>query len=178
VAYRLTREEVYARRKERESSFTADPAVPFSGYLLSLYGDSGYSRGHHAPAADMAYSDETMADSFRASNISPQNLALNRAFWSDVELEVRHIATRAKAALVVTGPVLPAEGGARLGFLGPVIPEGFFKVVLPEGAPRASATAFLVPNADVSGPIKAYVATLDEVERATGLRLFPGASLP
>ena len=45
-----------------------------------------------APAADMAFSVQTMEDSFFFSNMSPQVPAFNRGIWKRLEEQVRKFA--------------------------------------------------------------------------------------
>ena len=73
------------------------------------YRRSGYDRGHLAPAADMAFSRQTMADSFFMSNMSPQKPAFNREIWKDLEALVRSFAITEQKIVVVTGPILPKK---------------------------------------------------------------------
>ena len=52
------------------------------------------------------------------------------------------------------------------------MPEAFFKVVLcPSGTPKA--LGFIYENKPCNRPLSAYVVTVDEVERQTGLDFFP-----
>ena len=45
------------------------------------YTNTGYDRGHLAPAADFSFSDIAMSESFYMSNISPQHPSFNRGIW-------------------------------------------------------------------------------------------------
>ena len=69
----------------------------------------GLRRGHLAPAADMAFSGQTMADSFFMSNMSPQKPAFNRGIWKDLEALVRSFAVTERKIVVVTGTLLPKK---------------------------------------------------------------------
>ncbi|MBO7327169.1 MAG: DNA/RNA non-specific endonuclease [Lentisphaeria bacterium] len=53
----------------------------FNFSKLQDYRRSGYDRRHLALAADMAFSGQTMVDSFFMSNMSPQRAAFNRGIW-------------------------------------------------------------------------------------------------
>ena len=73
VIYRMTRTEATTKAAKRSDKFRPDPEIPTGSATLADYRRSGYDRGHLAPAADMAFSAQTMADSFFMSNMSPQN---------------------------------------------------------------------------------------------------------
>ena len=64
VVYKLTRDEVLTKVSKRKNRFKEDPEIPTGSACSADYQRSGYDRGHLAPAADMAFSEQTMADSF------------------------------------------------------------------------------------------------------------------
>lgn len=107
VVYKLTRDEVQTKVSKRKNRFKEDPEIPTGSACSADYLRSGYDRGHLAPAADMAFSERTMADSFYYSNMSPQHPKFNRGIWKKLEEQVRHFAVREGEVYVVTGPVLP-----------------------------------------------------------------------
>ena len=84
VAYELTRGETYGD-VPRKKKFSPDPLV--KGYRVqhSDYSNSGYDRGHMAPAADMKWAEQAMRESFYMTNVCPQNQSLNRGDWNDLE---------------------------------------------------------------------------------------------
>ena len=92
VIYRLTKQQALTKAAKRDDNFKEDPSVPTGSATLADYRRSGYDRGHLAPAADMAYSRQTMEDSFFMSNMSPQRPAFNRGIWKDLEAQVRDFA--------------------------------------------------------------------------------------
>jgi endonuclease G len=70
VAYRL--DSLKAKGKiERRGTFKADPMVLSGSAKSGDYTNSGYDRGHLAPAGDFKWSETAMSESFYMSNISP-----------------------------------------------------------------------------------------------------------
>ena len=92
VIYKLTAREALTKEAQRTNRFRRDPEIPTGSATTADYRRSGYDRGHLAPAADMAFSVQTMADSFFMSNMSPQKPAFNRGIWKRLEEQVRQIA--------------------------------------------------------------------------------------
>ena len=77
VIYIMTKAEAATKVAKRTNKFRTDPEIPTGSATTGDYRRSGYDRGHLAPAADMAFSWQTMADSFFMSNMSPQKPAFN-----------------------------------------------------------------------------------------------------
>ena len=128
-----------------------------------------------APAADMAFSVQTMADSFFMSNMSPQKPAFNRGIWKRLEEQVRQIAIREKAIYVVTGPILPKKKTVTIGANQVTVPTHYYKVIFDLTPPR-KMIGFILPNEGSDRPLEDFAVTVDVVEKATGLDFF--SSLP
>ena len=88
VAYELTNTEVNGTYPRR-GSFCPDPKVKGRTAVTYDYTNSGYDRGHMAPAADLKWSEQSMLESFYLSNICPQNRNLNSGIWLGLEEAVR-----------------------------------------------------------------------------------------
>mmetsp|Transcript_4314 Transcript_4314/g.7543 ORF Transcript_4314/g.7543 Transcript_4314/m.7543 type:complete len:419 (-) Transcript_4314:4-1260(-) len=82
------------------------------------YRNSGYDRGHLAPAADFGHDDGAMAATFSLCNASPQAPSFNRTPWRKLEDWVRKVAREerdegrggGRLTYVVTGPLwLPSK---------------------------------------------------------------------
>ena len=172
VIYKLTAGEVGSRVAGRSNNFRVDPEIHSQQAEPEDYRNSGYDRGHLAPAADMAWSETTMSESFFMSNISPQQPAFNRGIWAKLEAQVRAFAVAEGELYVVTGPVLSADSTATIGAGRVAVPTGFYKVIY-DLTPPCKMIAFMLPNGGSRRPLQDFVVTVDMVEAATGLDFFP-----
>jgi endonuclease G len=181
VTYELTRE-MLAGHAARTDDFRPDPDLtPGERAELVDYRNSGYDRGHMAPAGDFQRGQPAMSETFLLSNMAPQHPNLNRRMWQLLEAQIRHLADAHGHIWVFTGPLyLDAAGNPTTPsqFIGPdrvAVPTHFFKVVLCEHASGAHEMfAFIMANRlePLSGQPVDYVASVDRVEQLTGLNFF------
>ena len=171
VIYKLTAREALTKEAQRTNRFRRDPEIPTGSATTADYRRSGYDRGHLAPAADMAFSVQTMADSFFMSNMSPQKPAFNRGIWKRLEEQVRQIAIREKAIYVVTGPILPKKKTVTIGANQVTVPTHYYKVIFDLTPPR-KMIGFILPNEGSDRQLEDFAVTVDVVEKATGLDFF------
>ena len=172
VAYRLTPDEASSRSARRTNKFTTDVGVPGSA-TPSDYFHSGYDRGHFAPAADMAWDVDAMAESFYMSNMSPQRPGFNRGIWCDLEGHVRRIASEGDPLFIYAGPVfLMSSHTNSIGKSGVLVPSAFYKVVCNENPTNASMVAFLIPNMGTNAPLSEFAMPVDELERTLDMDFF------
>lgn len=171
VAYELTAEEVDGT-EPRGSKFIPDPSVAGRQAVDNDYRNSGWDRGHLAPAADMKWSEQAMDESFYLSNISPQNGNLNRGVWKNIEELTRDNAHHYGEILVVTGPVFTSKKG--LGYIGNnrvLIPNGFYKVLLAYDN-GYTGIGFYCENVAGKKKLDTYARSIDEIEEITGIDFF------
>ncbi|KAL0592237.1 hypothetical protein ABG067_000344 [Albugo candida] len=171
------------------STFKTDPQIPEKFRVHpNKFLNSGYDKGHLAPARNMTTSQKSMDESFLMTNISPQvGAGFNRAYWSRFEGFVRHIANLYGGAFVVTGPLyLPKKKRKSEEFVVeyPVIgkppdtiavPTHFFKVILVRKNDEAFASAgFILPNRHIAPDtaLKEFVAPVKVIEKYSGLQFF------
>ena len=171
VIYIMTAAEATTKVAKRTNKFRSDPEIPTGSATAADYRQSGYDRGHLAPAADMAFSGQTMADSFFMSNMSPQKPAFNRGIWKDLEALVRYFAIAEREIVVVTGPILPKKKLVTIGANKVTVPTHYYKVILDLTPPR-KMIGFILPNKVSNEPLAAFAVTVDTVEKATGLNFF------
>ena len=124
------------------------------------------------PAGDNKWGYEPMRESFLLTNVCPQDQNLNSGDWNELESQCREWAKQYGELYIACGPILRKAKGRTIGKNRVRVPEAFFKVVLcPSGTPKA--LGFIYENKPCNRPLSAYVVTVDEVERQTGLDFFP-----
>lgn len=171
VAYELTRERLDENWAERPNTFRPDQDVRTESATPRDYSGSGYDKGHLCPAADMAFNEKAIDESFFMSNISPQVPGFNVGIWRELEELTRDWARRFKHLYVVTGPVLKGGGLGQIGFSKVTVPASFYKVLYAPDVHKA--IAFVLPNAVSDRPVFDYACTIDDVEKKTGIDFFP-----
>jgi len=172
VAEHLTREKSQ-KGTERSDDFRPDSDLEKGKRAeLSDYKGSGYDRGHMAPAADMAWDDQAMSESFYLSNMVPQvGGGMNRGIWMTLEKKVRNWALERGELYVYSGPIYLGSDTETIGRNNVAVPSYLFKVVLD---PRQKeAIAVIMPNRKLrTEDLPDYLVSVREVEKQTGLHFF------
>ena len=171
VAWELTRQETKGT-EERTNKFMPDPELPEPRAEHSDYTNSGYDRGHMAPAADMKWSEQAMEESFYMSNICPQNRKLNRDDWGDLEEACRGWARKYGTVYIACGPIYDRKNPERIGQHRIAVPDRFFKVVLIYNRKNPIAMGFLFENKAHHQALEKYMVSVDQVETETGYDFF------
>ena len=172
VAWHLTKSHTYGKNQRSEEVFTEDMEVSPRATDNDYY-SSRYDRGHMCPAGDNKWDATAMTESFLFTNICPQNHALNKYEWNDLEIQCRDWARKYGAIDIVCGPVYDSPTPTRTIGRGHVwVPDGFFKVVmLRSGQPKA--IGFLFRNDGKKVSLASVVRSVDEIERITGIDFYP-----
>jgi endonuclease G len=156
----------------RPSRFRPDyelsgPAASDRDYRLS-----GFSRGHLAPAADFAFSEDAIRATFVLSNAVPQRQSVNASAWRSVENAIRALARGSDRVYVFTGTLFEGDE-AVIGAGRVAVPSHTYKAVLAFHGSTKSMVAFIVPNQDhVQGTAGRFRVTVDEVEQRSRLNFF------
>lgn len=170
VAYELTAREVAGTFPRPKKQFEPDPMIKGRSAEHQDYSNSGYSRGHMAPAADMKWSEQAMLESFYLSNICPQISELNGGVWEKLENRVRKLASESNV-YVCCGPIV-SSSPKRIGKNKVAVPAKFFKVLCMQRKGKWQSIGFIMPNTAIKGSMFDYAVTVDEVERLTGHDFF------
>lgn len=179
AAYKVTRND--GAHGPRPSGFRVDNRTA-SKVRSEVYTRSGYDRGHMAPNYAMAvcHGEEAQRASFLMSNVVPQLHGLNAGLWKDIELRIaQRYSERYGVVWVVNGPVFSAGAPSR--YIGPAdtrvrVPDAFWMVVARRDAEGHLLTqAFIIPHREIwrDLDLSRHLVSIDEVERVSGLDLFP-----
>lgn len=158
----------------RCSGFKVDCSLDFPQADNDDYRNSGWDRGHMAPAGDMKWSATAMRESFYYTNACPQNRNLNGGVWKSLEEKCRSLAQDYGRVWIACGPIYRE---CAYGCIGPhkvAVPDAFYKVLLVRRCGRYHGIAFICDNRAGRRPLEEYVTTIDEVEAVTGLDFFCG----
>lgn len=171
VAYELTEAEVNGTCS-RNGRFYPDPEVEGRQADNEDYRNSGWDKGHIAPAGDMKWDDQAMLESCYFTNICPQNHNLNGGDWRSLEEKCRDYARRFGNVYIAAGPVIGESKNGRLGYNQVVIPDGFYKVLLVCHDGQFEGIGFYFENCAGHQPLKVYAQSIDEIESLTGIDFF------
>ncbi len=171
VAYRLTRKSLEAKNVPRAKRFSSDPQVKSRSAVHSDYSHSGYTRGHMAPAGDMAFNETAMKETFYMSNMAPQIREYNNGIWKELEEQTRDWAYKKDDLIVISGPIMSgiqeSIGKNDIG-----VPKSFYKILVDGEGRTADAIGFVIPHAKSDKRLQEYAVSIDEIERLTGLDFF------
>ena len=176
VAEKLNQASVADADEKRTNRFFADARLRSAERAtLEDYKNSGYDRGHMAPAGDMPTA-QAMAQSFSLANMVPQAPEHNRGVWAkSVEMATRSYVKRATGDVyVITGPVYVPSIAQSPG-IGPGqvrVPRYLFKLVYDQS--RNRAWAYWHENNDATRASRP-ISYADLVKR-TGINFLPGAN--
>lgn len=183
VAYELTGEEAQGENP-RKDKFARDPKAVGAQGSKEDYRNSGWDRGHMAPAGDMKWSTKAMDETYYFTNICPQNHQMNNGDWKKLEEKCREWAVKYGSIYIACGPIITDNTHGRLGENQIVIPDKFYKVLLIQKDGKYQGAGFIYTNypkrdSKVStrpgqdNPLEYYMVSIDQVEAATGIDFFP-----
>lgn len=159
---------ILAKTIDRVDRFYAETSIPSRDRAeLNHYVRSGYDRGHLVPSGDMA-TVRSQANSFSLSNIVPQNPALNRNLWAEIEATTRGLALKYDDVYVVTGVALQ---GSNLNVLKKrvIVPSALYKAIYIPSVDMAAV--WWAPNVEPGTDFE--VISVDELSNRIKVDVFP-----
>lgn len=163
----------------RDNDFRRDPDIVDGSSYETQFRNSGFDRGHLAPASEFSFGQSAMSQTFLMSNISPQNPDFNRhGLWRKLELFIKERIELDQEYFIIAGPILSSAlpklpdsvgGDSRVS-----IAEKFFKAIICLRCRRPRGIAFVFPNSGSAKDIFSddFVFSIDELERKLGIDLF------
>lgn len=174
VAYELLPEELEGDADRNDHVFSMDMTRRnMRQAKREDYRDSGWSKGHMAPAADFRWDSDVMGESFLFVNCCPQNEYLNRKDWEYLERQVRRWAEEFGKVWVVTGPIIGDNVYGTIGDDEVVIPDAFFKAVLVSSGGKYHSIAFVMGNDSSRYYLRDCSMSVNALEEETGIDFFP-----
>ncbi len=171
VAYELTRTQVSmadapdAERRDNYKFYRDENVKGCPDWWE--YKNTGYTRGHMAPAMDMRWNKTAMAQCFMMTNMCPQLQELNDGQWRHMEEAIHSWGRKNERLVIFTGPVM-SQDMKKMGKKHNIaVPERFFKVVYAPASNRA--IAFVMDNRELDKTWTSYAVTIDHVEGLTGI---------
>ena len=171
VAYELTDFET-SGAQSRKNHFKPDPLVHGDPVVSGDYANSGYDRGHMAPAADMKWSEQAMKESFYMTNMCPQLHNLNAGDWKDLEELARDWARHYGKIYIACGPIVETNHITIGKNHNIAVPSAFYKVFLRQTKNGWTSIGFIMPNKAGNKPLMTYMVSVDEVEQVSGIDFF------
>jgi len=77
---------------EKDRSLKSRAFRVFNGFRTSDYTNTGFDRGHLAPADTFSFSDSAYYDTYSLANVVPMKPSLNRQAWKYLEFYEKRIA--------------------------------------------------------------------------------------
>lgn len=170
AAWELTRSETMGKLP-RYTQFHQDKKVRGCPTAAD-YKNSGFQRGHMAPAGDFKWDVQAMKATFYLTNICPQKAELNTGAWNRLEQKCRDWAQRDSALIIICGPILTDRMTQTIGKSKIPVPQRFFKVILAPYTNPPRAIGFIMNNGKVEGGLQKAACSVDQVERITGYDFF------
>lgn len=175
VAYSLDANKL-SGKKQRHYNFKPEPLLLDDSVSTKDYLESGYVRGHMAPAGDMKWSETAMENCFYLCNICPQTSVLNCGLWFELEMNVREWAKK-DTIFVCCGPIVSKHPEFIKNKI--AIPDAFFKVICKKRENDWVGLGFIFSNTNdnLSESIFDYAKSIDEIEHITGHDFFYNISI-
>ncbi len=178
VAYPLNSGYNSSGSRPSKDPWAFDPFLPASlqpAIVEGGFGYSGYDRGHQIPSADR-YIGNSNAQTYYATNVTPQLSGFNQKVWVSLENTVRDWSKKADTLYVVTGCTIGSGCGSVTdrGGHSITVPSSYYKALLHySSAYGYSGCAVWLKHEARSGSItRSDMMSIDELEEKIGIDLF------
>ncbi len=170
VAYKVTKAQV-DMNDQVKGKYVSDPMITVRSASKKDYKHAGYLMSQFVSYLDVKQIPGALEETFYLSNISPVKLAYYNHIWLTTEKMIRLWTTGTDGLYVVCGPILTDAPFPTIGDNNVSVPKRFYKAVYDPA--NQKAIGFIFKNGTSSGSIKSYAVSIDEIEKETGIDLFP-----
>lgn len=178
---RLTNEALEKNATRKNMGFTQDLEIPkLNRAKTDDYTHTGFQRGHLWPANDTTVNLQELKDTFKMTNVFPQNPGLNLGRWKQLENKVREWAKQYREVEVIIGPLFVAtlytDGKKRvcyevIGEGNVAVPTHCFKVVRFHTTAGIEQRAYLFANQKPADDenLDHCLTTIEEIQKLSGI---------
>ncbi|MBA7542545.1 hypothetical protein ES705_34868 [subsurface metagenome] len=131
----------------------------------------GYLMAQFVNYLDVKQIPGAVEETFYLSNIAPMKLAYYNHIWLKTEELIRLWTAENEGLYIVCGPILTDSPFPTMGNNNVSIPKRYYKVIYDPF--NQKAIGFIFKNGMSSGKLTSYTVTVDEIEKETGIDLFP-----
>ena len=177
VTYNITPKMLKSNHRKVRRDFTSDPCLRGGRSVIDVYTNSGYDKGHLAPAGSFYYSTKVNKETYHHTNIAPQLPHFNRGVWKVLENKIRsYVVNHNKPITVITGAIYSDKDKVLTGTkdgLSIVVPSEFYKIVIIDKVPYS----FLFKQDQSDKPLRSYIVSVDDIEKDSYYNFFAGGTL-
>ncbi len=170
VSYKVTKAQINTNEKIK-AKYKPDPMINTRSASKKDYKQGGYIMAQFVNYLDVKQIPGAVEETFYLSNIAPMKLAYYNHIWLKTEQLIRLWTTNNHGLYVVCGPILADSPFPTIGDNNVSVPKRYYKAVYDPD--NQKAIGFIFKNGTSSGKLKSYAVSVDEIEKETGIDLFP-----
>jgi endonuclease G len=169
VAYKVVKSQF--NRDEVKGKYIPDPQVNTRSADKKDYREGGYIMAQFVNYFDVKQIPGAVAETFYLTNITPMKLAYYNHIWLKTEELIRLWTDDTDGLYVVCGPILSDAPFPTIGDDNVSVPKRYYKAVY--DPKNQKAIGFIFKNGMSSGKLNSYAVSIDEIEKESGIDLFP-----
>lgn len=170
LSYKVTRVQVN-QNNDVKRKYIPDPMITTRSASKKDYKQAGYIMSQFINYLDLKQIPGAAEESFYLSNIAPMKLAYYNNIWLKTEQMIRLWTLETEGLYIVCGPILTDSPFPTIGSNNVSVPKRYYKAVY--DPINQKAIGFIFKNGTSSGSLKSYTVSIDEIEKVTGIDIFP-----
>jgi endonuclease G len=170
ITYKVTKSQVNSG-SDVKAKYTPDPAIKVRAASKKDYKDGGYVMAQFVNYRDVSQIPGATEETFYLSNITPMKLAYYKHIWLKTEDLIRLWTANTEGLYITCGPILTDSPFPTIGKNNLSVPNRYYKAVY--DPMNKKAIGFIFKNGTSSGSLKSFAVSVDQIEKETGIDLFP-----